>query len=107
MGVCKICQRRPSPAGNMIVYCDSCDRAYHQYCHHPPIDREEAAQKNRRWLCAGCRKIQGMSNEGLDGLVTAGDLTIDEVCDSRGGVYCSYADSHRFRDKPISLLSLE
>ena len=79
MSVCKVCQRRPSPSGNMLVYCDSCDRPYHQFCHDPPIDREVAIQKNRRWLCTACSKIQEISNNRLDDLVAAGDLTVDEV----------------------------
>jgi hypothetical protein len=52
---CRHCQRGHSPVTNMIVFCDECNDAYHQYCHDPPIKQELIDDKDAQWFCSECR----------------------------------------------------
>ncbi|KKZ62566.1 hypothetical protein EMCG_02973 [[Emmonsia] crescens] len=52
---CKRCERGHSPAGNMIVFCDDCNRPWHQFCHDPPIEKEVISVKELEWFCKECR----------------------------------------------------
>lgn len=52
---CRHCQRGHSPVTNMIVFCDECNDAYHQYCHDPPIKQELIEDKDAQWFCSECR----------------------------------------------------
>lgn len=52
---CKHCQRGHSPATNMIVFCDECNVAWHQFCHNPPIGKELIEVEEAQWFCAECR----------------------------------------------------
>lgn len=52
---CRHCQRGHSPVTNMIVFCDECNDAYHQYCHDPPIKQELIDDKDAQWFCNECR----------------------------------------------------
>ncbi|KAI7975834.1 hypothetical protein EIK77_005584 [Talaromyces pinophilus] len=52
---CLHCQRGHSPVTNMIVFCDECNDAYHQYCHDPPIKQELIDDKDAQWFCSECR----------------------------------------------------
>lgn len=64
--VCRVCQRGHSPARNMIVFCDGCNKAYHQYCHNPPIEDEVVKVEEKEWQCSDCTDI--WRNELLGGL---------------------------------------
>ncbi|KAK0662448.1 SWM histone demethylase complex subunit phf1 [Lasiodiplodia hormozganensis] len=80
--VCKVCQRGHSPISNMIVFCDGCNSGYHQYCHHPPIDREVVQVAEKEWFCGACaasRKKQDEAIPNLNELVSGQGLTRDEV----------------------------
>jgi hypothetical protein len=75
--LCKVCDRGFSPANNAVVFCDGCGDAYHQYCHHPPIEGDVVDQPDKEWLCTKCiRRIKGGFD--LHGFVNATDLTIRE-----------------------------
>jgi hypothetical protein len=39
----------------MIVFCDECNDAYHQYCHDPLIKQELIDDKDAEWFCSECR----------------------------------------------------
>lgn len=54
---CTHCQRGHSLSTNTIVFCDSCNRAWHQYCHDPPIGSEVITVKEKEWLCQGCKPV--------------------------------------------------
>ncbi|EED19500.1 PHD finger domain protein, putative [Talaromyces stipitatus ATCC 10500] len=56
---CRHCQRGHSPVTNMIVFCDECNDAYHQYCHDPPIKQELIDDKDAEWFCRECRPGTG------------------------------------------------
>jgi hypothetical protein len=39
----------------MIVFCDECNVAWHQFCHNPPIGKELIEVEEAQWFCAECR----------------------------------------------------
>ncbi|KAL9097628.1 MAG: hypothetical protein Q9165_000525 [Trypethelium subeluteriae] len=59
--VCKTCRRGYSPDSNMIVFCDGCNTAYHQYCHDPPISSEAVAIVDKEWFCVDCMRSKESS----------------------------------------------
>ncbi|KAL4761627.1 uncharacterized protein BDW70DRAFT_135431 [Aspergillus foveolatus] len=52
---CCVCDRGHSPTSNTIVFCDRCNRAWHQHCHDPPIQSEVVAIREKEWLCRECK----------------------------------------------------
>ena len=54
---CIHCQRGHSPLTNTIVFCDWCNRAWHQLCHDPCIDDEVVQVKEKEWLCKVCKPV--------------------------------------------------
>jgi hypothetical protein len=77
--LCKICHRGTSPTNNMIVFCDGCNTAYHQYCHDPPIETDVVQIAEKEWLCAPCTRSKQSAVQGMEGLVAGEDLTLQEV----------------------------
>ncbi|EKG20099.1 Zinc finger FYVE/PHD-type protein [Macrophomina phaseolina MS6] len=65
----------------MIVFCDGCNIGYHQYCHHPPIDREVVQVAEKEWFCGSCAASKRKQDEALPSLntlISGGDLSRDE-----------------------------
>lgn len=54
---CVHCQRGHSPLSNSIVFCDWCNRAWHQLCHDPCIDDGVIQVKEKEWLCKQCKPV--------------------------------------------------
>ncbi|KAL4736753.1 hypothetical protein BDV11DRAFT_193219 [Aspergillus similis] len=54
---CCLCDRGHSPMSNTIVFCDRCNRAWHQHCHDPPIKSEVVAIREKEWLCRECNPV--------------------------------------------------
>ncbi|KAJ0419111.1 hypothetical protein BJY00DRAFT_286794 [Aspergillus carlsbadensis] len=54
---CRHCQRGHSAPRNVIVFCDRCNRAWHQHCHDPPIERDVITVKEKEWLCQECNPV--------------------------------------------------
>lgn len=52
--MCMRCGRGHSPKTNMIVFCDGCDRGWHQMCHDPMIRDEVVKEEGTEWFCSGC-----------------------------------------------------
>ena len=78
--VCKNCGRGPSPASNVIVFCDGCNKPWHQYCHDPPVKGEVLQIEEQEWFCADCailREDKGIL-EGRGPART--DMGLGEVC---------------------------
>ncbi|EEH44320.1 uncharacterized protein PADG_00609 [Paracoccidioides brasiliensis Pb18] len=61
--VCRHCERGHSPTGNVIVFCDDCNRPWHQFCHDPPIEKELVTMKELEWFCKECRPVETSSHE--------------------------------------------
>ncbi|KAF7122828.1 hypothetical protein CNMCM5793_000938 [Aspergillus hiratsukae] len=55
---CMHCQRGHSPQSNAIVFCDGCNRAWHQLCHDPPIDSDVVNVVEKEWHCRECKPVQ-------------------------------------------------
>ncbi|MCJ1238713.1 hypothetical protein MMC14_006704 [Varicellaria rhodocarpa] len=75
--VCKNCQRGHSPASNVIVFCDGCNKPWHQYCHDPPIRGEMAQIQEKEWFCADCTVLREESGR-LKGRVSGEGMTLVE-----------------------------
>ncbi|KAL8670826.1 MAG: hypothetical protein Q9168_004654 [Polycauliona sp. 1 TL-2023] len=75
--VCKNCGRGHSPASNMIVFCDGCNGAWHQFCHDPPISQDVISVPEREWLCADCQVLRE-DKAHVEGKVSAPTLSIVE-----------------------------
>lgn len=52
--VCKNCGRGHSPSSNQIVFCDTCNTPWHQYCHDRPITPSVIIHEDKEWHCADC-----------------------------------------------------
>jgi len=77
--LCVKCQRGHSPASNMIVFCDGCNSAYHQWCHDPLIPKEVVEITEKEWFCGKCLHAKEMEALKMEDRVAAPELTDDEV----------------------------
>ena len=77
--VCKNCQRGHSPASNVIVFCDGCNKPWHQYCHNPPIRGKMEQIQEKEWFCADCTVLREESGI-LQGRVSGEGMSLVEVC---------------------------
>jgi len=55
--LCEHCLRGHGPSGNVIVFCDACNKCWHQRCHEPQISRQTVADSKAEWFCADCDRI--------------------------------------------------
>jgi len=54
VGSCTVCRKENSTAENPVVFCPQCRKAYHRFCHRPPVDRIYVAVKDAEWFCHEC-----------------------------------------------------
>ncbi|KEF60782.1 uncharacterized protein A1O9_02344 [Exophiala aquamarina CBS 119918] len=55
--LCEHCLRGHGPSGNVIVFCDACNKCWHQRCHEPQISRQTVSDSKAEWFCADCDRI--------------------------------------------------
>lgn len=55
--LCEHCLRGNGPPGNVIVFCDACNKCWHQRCHDPKISKELVADTTAEWFCSDCDRI--------------------------------------------------
>lgn len=55
--LCEHCLRGNGPPGNVIVFCDACNKCWHQRCHDPKISKELVADTSAEWFCSDCDRI--------------------------------------------------
>lgn len=55
--LCEHCLRSNGPPGNLIVFCDACNKCWHQKCHEPKIAKEVVSDTKAEWFCADCDRI--------------------------------------------------
>ena len=79
--VCLSCGRGHSPLTNAIVFCDGCNRPWHQYCHVPPIKAFVTEIAEMEWLCTNCSVLKEEWAR-LQDRVTAGSMSLFEVSDT-------------------------
>ncbi|EGE83442.1 hypothetical protein RJZ56_006629 [Blastomyces dermatitidis] len=77
--VCKRCERGHSPAANVIVFCDDCNRPWHQFCHDPPIEKEVITVKELKWFCKECRPPADASSDEMSATSNAQQASINRI----------------------------
>jgi hypothetical protein len=55
--LCEHCLRGYGPPGNVIVFCDACNKCWHQRCHEPQISKQTVADSKAEWYCSDCDRI--------------------------------------------------
>ncbi|KIY03384.1 uncharacterized protein Z520_00075 [Fonsecaea multimorphosa CBS 102226] len=55
--LCEHCMRGHGPPGNVIVFCDACNKCWHQRCHEPQISPHTVADSKAEWFCSECDRI--------------------------------------------------
>ncbi|ERF76246.1 hypothetical protein EPUS_04323 [Endocarpon pusillum Z07020] len=61
--LCEHCLRGYGPLKNAIVFCDGCNRCWHQRCHSPMIPRKLVLDPNSEWFCTECTAIKQKPNK--------------------------------------------
>ncbi|RMZ77315.1 hypothetical protein DV737_g4446, partial [Chaetothyriales sp. CBS 132003] len=57
LALCEHCLRGHGPAGNVIVFCDACNKCWHQRCHDPQVAPAIVADTKAQWFCTDCDRI--------------------------------------------------
>ena len=57
LALCEHCLRGHGPPGNVIVFCDACNKCWHQRCHDPQVPQSIIADTKAEWFCANCDRI--------------------------------------------------
>jgi hypothetical protein len=73
LALCEHCQRGHGPIGNNIVFCDACNRCWHQRCHEPQVPQSVITDTKADWYCANCEKILH-GKKGKKGKATASSV---------------------------------
>jgi hypothetical protein len=55
--LCEHCLRGHGPPGNVIVFCDACNKCWHQRCHEPQISKQVISNSKAEWFCLDCDRI--------------------------------------------------
>ncbi|KIW10479.1 hypothetical protein PV08_11443 [Exophiala spinifera] len=55
--LCEHCLRGHGPPGNVIVFCDACNKCWHQRCHDPQISKQTVSDAKAEWYCTECDRI--------------------------------------------------
>jgi len=55
--LCDHCLRGHGPPGNVIVFCDACNKCWHQRCHDPQVPKQVVADTKAEWFCTECDRI--------------------------------------------------
>ena len=57
LALCEHCLRGHGPPGNVIVFCDACNKCWHQRCHDPQVPQTIIADTKAEWFCFDCDRI--------------------------------------------------
>ena len=57
LALCEHCLRGHGPPGNVIVFCDACNKCWHQRCHDPQVAQSIIADTKAEWFCSECDRI--------------------------------------------------
>ena len=57
LALCEHCLRGHGPPGNVIVFCDACNKCWHQRCHDPQVPQTIIADTKAEWFCSDCDRI--------------------------------------------------
>ena len=86
--LCEHCLRGYGPLKNAIVFCDGCNKCWHQRCHEPMIPRKLVLDPNSEWFCNDCTAHKDKAKEAQRGQNTDDSFTAaeKEVAPSRSSV---------------------
>jgi hypothetical protein len=62
--LCEHCLRGHGPPGNVIVFCDACNKCWHQRCHEPQVSESIIKDTKADWYCSDCERIINGSKKG-------------------------------------------
>ncbi|KAF3161432.1 hypothetical protein TWF788_002522 [Orbilia oligospora] len=54
---CVKCHKASDSKGDKIVFCDGCEKPYHQKCHRPIIDQSYIEVLEKNWFCFECATV--------------------------------------------------
>ena len=74
--LCEHCLRGYGPPGNVIVFCDACNKCWHQRCHEPQISKQTVADSKAEWYCADCDRILHGKKKDKKGSGKAADIPV-------------------------------
>ena len=57
LALCEHCLRGHGPSGNVIIFCDACNKCWHQRCHDPQVPQSVIADTKAEWFCSDCDRI--------------------------------------------------
>ncbi|RVD80358.1 uncharacterized protein DFL_008255 [Arthrobotrys flagrans] len=80
---CVKCHKASEPKGDKIVFCDGCEKPYHQTCHRPKIDQSYIEVLEKNWFCFKCAKVPGEEEEDEDLFEEMEDYEEGEEADRR------------------------
>ncbi|EGX51670.1 hypothetical protein AOL_s00054g69 [Orbilia oligospora ATCC 24927] len=60
---CVNCHKASDSKGDKIVFCDGCERPYHQKCHRPIIDQSYIEVLEKNWFCFECATVPGEGDD--------------------------------------------
>ncbi|KAK6517154.1 hypothetical protein TWF506_007029 [Arthrobotrys conoides] len=63
---CVTCHKASESKGDKIVFCDGCEKPYHQMCHRPKINQSYIEVLEKNWYCFKCAKVPGEEEEDHD-----------------------------------------
>ena len=62
--LCEHCLRGHGPPGNVIVFCDACNKCWHQRCHEPQVSETVIKDTKAEWYCSDCESIINAPKKG-------------------------------------------
>jgi hypothetical protein len=57
LALCEHCLRGHGPTSNVIIFCDACNKCWHQRCHDPPVAPSIVSDSKAEWYCLDCDRI--------------------------------------------------
>jgi len=76
---CRICE--DAEDADSMLFCDSCDKGYHVYCHQPKI----IGKPQGKWVCQQCRTESDLSSADAEGICKINISNVISMQKNAGG----------------------
>ncbi|KAF9919551.1 hypothetical protein FBU30_010871, partial [Linnemannia zychae] len=77
---CVMCSLSDDNPANPIVFCNNCDRGFHQQCCQPHIENKYIEIEELEWLCYACSlPLSTTSSQGLSAMAEDMSLSGEEI----------------------------